>query len=338
MNNAHQAGKRSPAITVLMSVHNGARWLDQAISSVLNQTLIDFEFIIVNDGSTDQSLEIIKRFARSDPRIVVIDKPNTGLADSLNRGIREARGQWVARVDADDLCEPNRLEEQFNYVKSKPEVVLVGSDFIEIDNNGTAIKRQSYPSNHTNLIWNLEHHKRFFPHSSAFFRLDIAWKVGGYNIRIHRSQDHDFWFRLSSEGKITCLKKPLVRIRKHDNQISNEESGMKQVYYDYAATVCHFLRKKKQVDPSMVMNEDNWVLFLKWLKNEVDREITIIDRRIIWKRARAQFYEEKNRLLAFIRFVREIVSSGYGCELLKEKFFGTTLPKHLAYRWTAKEH
>lgn len=93
-----------PEVSVLMSVYNGERWLAESIESVLNQTFTDFEFLIVNDGSTDGSGEIINRYAEQDSRIHVFDKPNTGLADSLNYGIARAKGEWIARIDADDVC------------------------------------------------------------------------------------------------------------------------------------------------------------------------------------------------------------------------------------------
>ncbi|MGW8159250.1 MAG: glycosyltransferase family 2 protein [Desulfoprunum sp.] len=93
----------NPAVAVLMSVYNGERLLNEAITSVLEQTLTDFKFIIVDDGSNDQSFSIIKRFQQTDPRIVVINKPNTGLVNSLNCGIRQARGKYNARIDADDI-------------------------------------------------------------------------------------------------------------------------------------------------------------------------------------------------------------------------------------------
>ena len=326
---------QDPVISVLMSVFNGALWLDESIKSVLDQTFKEFEFIIVDDGSTDESLEIIKRYARSDNRFVIIEKGNTGLADSLNCGIRIARGQWIARLDADDICMPDRLHLLYKYVESDPDLVLVGTDFIEIDEAGISLKKQCYPSAHSRLVRNLERHKRFFPHSSAFIRTDIARQIGGYNVRIVRSQDHDFWLRLSDKGVVGCLNRPLVKIRKHGAQISNEESGMKQVYYDFTATICHFLRSNRQVDPSVEMSDVEWNAFFEWVRHEVDNDIDFIRKRKVWKNAHSLLLNEGKGISLYISLFREVLVSGYAYELFKEKFIGTFLPERLAGKWTA---
>ena len=129
-----------PSITVLMAVYNGERWLAESIQSVLEQTFTNFEFIIVNDGSNDCSLQIINQFSKKDSRIRVYNKKNSGLADSLNYGIAEARGEWIARIDADDICSLERLQKQIECVRLNTDLVLVGSGLVIIDENGIIIK------------------------------------------------------------------------------------------------------------------------------------------------------------------------------------------------------
>src|SRR2546430_2514522 len=107
----------TPEVSVLMSCYNATRWLHEAIHSVLVQTHDKFELILVDDGSTDETWNIIQSYRDRDQRIVAISKKNTGLADSLNVGIARAKGAWIARLDADDLCEPTRLEEQLDFVR-----------------------------------------------------------------------------------------------------------------------------------------------------------------------------------------------------------------------------
>ena len=125
-----------PTISVLMAVYNGELWLKESIRSVLKQTFSNFEFIIINDGSEDSSVEIIESFIKKDTRILLFNKSNTGLADSLNYGMMQAKGKWVARIDADDICESNRLQEQLDFVKLNKDYVLVGSGLNIIDEKG----------------------------------------------------------------------------------------------------------------------------------------------------------------------------------------------------------
>src|SRR5689334_8878938 len=121
-----------PPLTVLMSVYNGVRFLSQAIVSILGQSFGDFEFLIVDDGSDDGSWEILQRHA-GDARIRLIRQDNRGLAASLNRGLAEARSPLVARMDADDVARPHRLQTQIDFLRERPEIVLVGSAVEIID-------------------------------------------------------------------------------------------------------------------------------------------------------------------------------------------------------------
>ena len=145
----------TPIISVLMSCYNASLWLNESIESVLNQTFTNYELILINDGSTDDTLEIINRFAQHDRRIIIINKNNSGLADSLNIGITRARGEWIARLDADDLCMLNRLEVQLDFVRKYPDVILLGTGFLEINAQGTVIKKHAYPTAHKILVKNL---------------------------------------------------------------------------------------------------------------------------------------------------------------------------------------
>ena len=163
-----------PSITVLMAVYNGERWLAESIQSVLDQTFTNFEFIIINDGSDDCSLEIINQFAKKDSRIRVYNKKNSGLTDSLNYGIAEARGEWIARIDADDICNLDRLQKQIEHVRINIDLVLVGSGLVIIDENGQQSKVHLYPARHIRLTRRLSRGSPSFAHSSAFFKLSAV--------------------------------------------------------------------------------------------------------------------------------------------------------------------
>ena len=263
--------KRScPTISVLLSCYNSGSWLEDAINSVLNQTIEDFEFIIVNDGSTDNSSKIISRFAKGDARIVVIKKDNTGLADSLNVGIQKARGEWIARIDADDICEPERLELQLDMARVNTDLVFIGSGQVEIDENGNELKTYLYPSKNNLLVKNLYASRKFPPHSSAFYSTKIVRSIGGYRGRIKRSQDWDLWLRLSEVGQIGCIRKPLVRIRRHAKQIS-AKNGCDQLLYSTMSIISCYLRKNYFLDP-IDAGECTYKDFKLWVKSRLEED------------------------------------------------------------------
>lgn len=326
--------KKNSPISVLMSVYNGERWLNESIRSVLTQTFFDFEFIIVNDGSTDKSLEIIKSFAICDVRIVIIDKPNTGLADSLNRGIAQARGDWIARIDADDVCEPSRLQKQFDLANTAPDVVLIGTGLIEIDESGRPGKTYFFSAEHENLILSLMRIRSFFAHSSAFYKTEVVRLAGSYRPRIKRGQDFDLWLRLSEKGKLACVSEPLIKCRKHADQISHEESGQRQVVDSRVALISYWLRRKGKIDPVGTASSDNefnrfreWVTlkltlnnifsYYKFLEN-IRQEIRI-NQKTLSSRLRIVFLVSARPLFVF-RYVRE-------------RLVGEHLAKRLANEW-----
>ena len=236
-------------ISVLMSCYNASRWLKESIESVINQSYSNYEFIIIDDGSNDETKKIIEEYAKKDSRIIPIYKNNTGLADSLNIGISLARGQWIARIDADDICEYNRLERQLIFAKINKGYVFIGTGMKEIDEHGNIIKVYKFPLTHEKLVFNLEHGKKFPPHSSALIKTEAARILGGYRTRIKRAEDYDMWLRLSEIGQLACLPEPLVRVRKHKYQISNEDSGKKQKLDSSIAIISYYLRKNGYLDP-----------------------------------------------------------------------------------------
>lgn len=248
-----------------MSVYNGKKWLEEAISSIVAQTFTDFEFIVVDDGSIDDSLSIAQSWARKDDRIAVFSKTNTGLTDSLNFGLVKASGTWIARQDADDVSAPDRLERQFLTVSRNPRLVLLGTSFSLIDANGINGKYYSQPECHKRLKARLVSGGRFFPHSSAMFRRDAAMNVGCYRRRFDRSQDRDLWLRLSQYGEIGCLNENLVGIRKHSTQISNQDGGRTQRLCSLMSLTSNCLRGRKMEDP-VDANEEVYGRFKAWLE------------------------------------------------------------------------
>jgi glycosyltransferase involved in cell wall biosynthesis len=236
-------------VTVLMSVYNGARWLRESIESILAQSFPNFEFIIVDDGSQDTSLEIIRRYAAADPRIRVIIKPNSGLTDSLNVGIEAARGEWIARIDADDMAMPNRLATQLDHAIRDERCVVLGSAIVRIDEEGRECGVATFPVNHKQLCRLMYRKINPIPHSSALFRKAAVCAVGGYRERIRRAQDYDLWLRLSEVGHIGSIDRPLVRYRQHASQVSHENGGLQQMVDGRVALASFMLRRAGFKDP-----------------------------------------------------------------------------------------
>ncbi|MBA7643492.1 Undecaprenyl-phosphate 4-deoxy-4-formamido-L-arabinose transferase [subsurface metagenome] len=263
--------RQTTKISVLTCCYNAENFIEEAIESILHQSYEEFEYVLVNDGSTDNTLSILKRYVSKDKQIVLIEKKNTGLTDSLNVGFGQAKGEWIARLDADDVAMPERLSNQLNFVQDNDGVVLLGGGCIEVDKNGTATKKHVYPQEQKALMNRLENGKAFFPHSSAFFNKARVMELGGYNPKFTRSQDRDLWLRIGETARIACLQIPVVKLRKHFQMISNTNQGRLQSVMGLCASICHFRRKAGLSDLSQ-MEEDVWQGFLKWVEKRMEEE------------------------------------------------------------------
>lgn len=201
-----------PRVTVLMSVYNGDRYLLESIESILNQTFRDFELLIINDGSTDKTREII--LSLNDPRIRLVDnEQNIGLTQSLNKGLRLAKGDFVARQDADDLSVPERLQQQVDFLDQHPEVALLGTWHQEVDVNGNPTGVWDLPSSWIDLRWAILFYTPFV-HSSIMMRKDLVLsKVGFYNEVLSYSQDYELWSRITDSLPAFSLSQRLVKTR-----------------------------------------------------------------------------------------------------------------------------
>ncbi|MCK5615653.1 glycosyltransferase, partial [Candidatus Pacearchaeota archaeon] len=195
---------------------------------------------------------------------------HTGLPDSLNVGLKSCRGKWIARLDADDIALPERLSTQLNFVNINKDTTLLGSGCILVNDIGDNIRQCSYPCRHEILMKRLETGKAFFPHSSAFFRREKVVELGGYNPLFKRSQDLDLWLRIGESARIACIERPLIKLRKHENMISNIGQGKLQMIMGLSARVCHVRRKLGLTDPSC-QSEQTWRKFTEWLDQQGER-------------------------------------------------------------------
>ena len=319
-----------------MPCFNSANFISESIESILKQTFPDFELILIDDGSTDESLEIIRRFERIDSRIVVIEKENTGPADSRNRGIFQSKGDWIAILDSDDIAHHMRLEKQYKYVSQQQDIVMIGSGFTEIDYAGNPIKCHYYPSAHSSLVKRLQRLRAFPPHSSLMYRSEVVKQIGGFNTKYLSSEDIDVWLRLAEKGYITCLGDTLVKVRKHANNVSNHEGGRKQTLYGVTASVCHFLRNRRTIDPSDCDNIAYWYSFIEWIDQRV-REEEYFERQKEWSELRQEYFSAGNRFTGAWRLVTGLIESKTLFKMFTNKLLGSDLPETLADEWFYKQ-
>lgn len=213
--------RRVPAVSVVMSVHNGARYLRAAIESILAQTLGDLELIVVDDASTDGSGETCREYAERDARVVhLANAARRGLTPSLNRALAEARGSFVARMDADDISLPQRLETQVKYLENHRDVGLVGSFYTEIDERGDVlVPVYRFATEPIVIYWRMAFENPI-PHPPIVARRELIDRVGRYDERWRTAQDFDLFTRLAAITKLANLPDVLFRWRRHPESVS----------------------------------------------------------------------------------------------------------------------
>ncbi|MGJ8684764.1 MAG: glycosyltransferase [Nonlabens sp.] len=200
-------------LSVVIPVYNGGEYLKEAIDSVLSQTYKEFELIILNDGSTDNSEEIILSY--DDSRIVYVKHENIGLSKTLNKGIQLAKGVYIARMDADDVCLPTRFEKQIEYLLKNPETVLLGGGIIRMDKDGKELA-YDIPYIGSSVIKKVLLNKgNAFKHPTVIFKKDVAIELGGYDEEINCFfEDYYLWSKMVNRGLIVNnLKIPVLKYR-----------------------------------------------------------------------------------------------------------------------------
>jgi glycosyltransferase involved in cell wall biosynthesis len=202
-----------------MPVRNGARFLAEAVESVLGQSFDDLELIAVDDGSTDGTLPLLRGFAERDPRLRVIVQKPAGVVAALNAGGRAARAPYVARMDADDVAEGSRLVRQVDVLDRDAGCVLVGTAVLLIDEHGRSLRTVVPPVGHDAIATALRS-ANVFVHGSVMFHRR-AWDLaGGYDARALHVEDYDLWCRLLTHGRFAALAEPLYRLRVHGDSVS----------------------------------------------------------------------------------------------------------------------
>jgi glycosyltransferase involved in cell wall biosynthesis len=246
---------KTPLVSVVMPVFNSQSYLDEAVKSILAQSLADFEFIIIDDGSTDQSLKMLRSYERLDSRIRLISRPNTGLCGALNEALGLARGKFIARMDADDISLPERFAKQVEFLENHPEAVMVGTAIELIDGRGRRLLRPPAKTSDEVLQSELLEGNSGISHPTAMLRREPMVAAGGYDQASFPAEDLDLWLRLAEVGKLANLPEVLVRYRVHSNSISSsrQEQQMKQT-----VTVCERAWRRRGIPPRHVDRDRRW--------------------------------------------------------------------------------
>lgn len=227
---------REKLVSVIMTAYNSENYIEEAIESILKQTYENFEFIIIDDGSTDHTLDIILDYQKRDDRIMAISRKNIGLAQSLNDGVRIARGEYIARIDADDVCSLDRFERQVEYLNTHPDVYMLGSSFYVIyDEQLSEECRKKYQGvekrgqaeiDSDNSFLSVNENVKYM-HASTMIRKKLYDEVGYYND--YMFEDLEFTFRVATQGyRIAKLSDKLYGYRAREDSKSFVESREQQ--------------------------------------------------------------------------------------------------------------
>ena len=238
-----------PTVSVVMSVYNGERFLAEAVESILCQTFRDFEFIIIDDGSSDETSDILAGYEKIDSRVSVYHQENKGLIASLNRGCGLARGQYIARIDADDVALPERLERQIDYLEQNPQVALLGSSIHNMDERGRRLSTLLLPTGDVEIkerLFGL--HDIPFCHVTLVFRTEVLRAVKGYRRMFVACEDYDQWLRIAERWHVANLPEPLVNVRRRAHSFSFT-NARQQVISKLVALAASEIRRAGGRDP-----------------------------------------------------------------------------------------
>ena len=244
----------APLVSVLMPVYNAERYVAQAIESILNQTFSNFEFLIIDDGSTDRSLKILQQYAVRDQRIRLHSRPNTGLAVALNEMLQTARGELIARMDADDIALPDRFERQVSFLGDHAEVVCVGGSYEMIDDRGRFLTTLSVASDDPTIQQSALAGHGSICHPTAMMRRSALVQIGGYDASLLPAEDVDLWLKLGELGKLANLSAPVLKYRLHPGSVSAQACAIQR---QQARKACELAWKRRKIQGSFEA-DDLW--------------------------------------------------------------------------------
>jgi glycosyltransferase involved in cell wall biosynthesis len=268
------------SVSVVMSVYNDQTLVSRAIESILNQTFTDFELIIIDDGSSDNSVIEIKKF--DDARIRFFQQPNLGLAKSLNFGIEVGLGKYIARQDSDDYSMSFRLAKQVDFLEINPEFGLIGCNVTLCDEEGQTIASTNYPTDNSTLQWMLLDNRSSNPinHGTAMFHRELAINVGGYREEFKQSQDLDLWLRMAEKKQVANLPECAYVWQLRRKSVTMQ-SWHNQRDFGYLARLCARHRRSGRLEPKLSLMtmrrpvSSNLSLFIRPMNAKTEYEFRI---------------------------------------------------------------
>ena len=236
------------AVSVVIPVKNAEKTVKEAVDSILNQTLKNIELILVNDGSTDSTKDILYSYSNSDQRIKVIENTGQGISDALNCGIELAKSLLIARMDADDISHPERLEKQVKEFNDNPKLVLLGTFCHTFKDGINELQEIKVPTTNSELQRSIRSIPTF-SHPTVMIKREIIQQVGGYRKKFDGAEDHDLHLRLSRHGEIAILPEFLLWYRLHPAQFSRVKITAR-IRASVAAVFCDMCVHQNLPDPS----------------------------------------------------------------------------------------
>tara|TARA_Y100000590_G_C15713971_1_gene1011263 strand:+ start:154 stop:1047 length:894 start_codon:yes stop_codon:yes gene_type:complete len=255
-------------ISVLIPVYNSEKYLEESIKSIINQKFRNLEIILMNDGSTDQSGEICRKYKTLDKRIVYVESNHIGLTNILVKGFGLAKGKFIARQDSDDYSENLRFVKQLDWFKKSKEGVLCGTNCNIILENGASRKNWSIKYKDKDIKKRLAF-SNCFTHSSVMFLKEAAQKVGGYDPEQKYSQDYDLWWKLSEIGELGNITDKLVTIRESKSSITSQNK-IQQTEYFIKSAIKYFKSKNKNYTHAHIkkLSSEEYLNLLRFYYND----------------------------------------------------------------------
>ncbi|MFA5984331.1 MAG: glycosyltransferase [Methylococcaceae bacterium] len=308
----------SPTISVLMPVKNARKFLHDAIAGVLAQTYRDFELLLIDDGSDDDSLAICQGYAQSDRRISVLQNQMPGIANTLNYGLALAKGRYMARVDADDVCVVDRFKRQIAVLEANPDIAVVGASAWVIDGQGVEIGVLKPPTNTAQIRLQLLSTNCVI-HPTVMARLVVVQGIGGYRPVFEGCEDYDLWLRITSIADILNLGDMLLYYRMHDGQVSWQRTEQR-IFSELAATRCAIDRHLEQcvdLDKLTVIDRDT-LLAIGLKPAEIAKALQVRSIGTVLDAIRFQQYQTAQSLLAQLQGQCAMpFKRGLACSLLR---------------------
>ena len=298
-----------PKVSVIMSVYNGEKYLKEAVDSILNQTFKDFEFIIVDDGSTDGTFAILKNY--KDHRIKIINQSRLGIAEAKNKAVDSSSGEYIAIMDADDVSLPERLEVEVDFLEQHKDVGLVSADLYMVDENGKLILERS-ALNGNEYIQKRIRESFCIHHGPSMIRRDVFQMVGGYRKEFRYALDYDLFLRIAENAMLENINRPLYKYRVSFNSISLAKKPEQDAYAELAR-ICARERKQHGKDRLKDLDKENLRILLRKLSSQIKKKNNLLDMYYYWAE---RFYLRDDYKNAFRYLCRSILYRPFNKENL----------------------